>query len=456
MKRCPECRRDYSDDTLLFCLEDGAALVQGSVPSPDEPQTAILHDTDAPSEARTRAQIHTTAAEPQSKVGDLSEQQNSSANRAAKPPARLDKRLLFATLAMALVVLVAFFGYRYFSRTQQINSIAVMPFVNDSGDPDVEYLSDGMTEDLISNLTEIPDLSVKARSTVFYYKGKNLSPKQIGEELKVEAVLLGRLVQRGDGLKLNLELVDTTTLDAVWSKSYERKLNELVDLQSEMARNVSDNLRLKLTGEQRQEVAKTRTTNSEAQQLYLKGVFYLKKTDFEGFEKAEKYFKQAIEKDPSYALAYSGLADTYTAKTYWQTEFRPKEYFPKAEQAIRKALELDPELAEAHSSVGLLSTNRYDFAAADRAFKKAIELNPKFAVGHYNYAVNLLYLGKSEEALKEIDIALELEPLSLAMNNAKGYILEGADRFDEAIAQYEKTIELHPNFSWSHTNLSRQ
>lgn len=446
MKRCPECGRDYNDDSLNFCLDDGSELLFGPK-SFDEPQTAILHDTDAPSEAATRAQIHTVAAEPQSRAGESSEKPSFSAHRAAKP--------LLAVLALAVIVLGGFLGYRYVTQAKQITSIAVMPFVNESGDPDVEYLSDGMTEDLISSLTAIRDLSVKARSTVFYFKGKNLSPRQIGEELKVDAVLLGRVVQRGDGLKLNLELVDTKTLDAIWSKSYDRRINELVDVQSEIARNVSLRLRSKLTGEEQREVASTRAANSDAQQLYLKGRFHWNKRNIADFERADDYFLQAVEKDPGYALAYTGLADTYSLKPYFGN-FRPKEYFPKARQAVQKALELNPELPEAYASLGQLSSFEYDFAEADRAYKKAIELNPKFAGARQWYSETLMYVGKFEEAQKEIDIALELEPLSMIINHAKGYFLEAADRIDEAIAQGEKTVELFPTFALTHGNLSKQ
>ncbi len=238
MKRCPECRRDYYDDTLLYCLDDGNALLEGPASGKSEPpasvggqfddgpKTAILSEPGAiatgfPSgESPTRAQINTTdqtaifpreaEAEPQGSLGGISEKQSFSANRAAKP--------LIAVLAGVNLLVGGFFAYRYFTPTKQIESIAVMPFVNESGNADVEYLSDGMTETLISSLSNIPNLSVKARSTVFYYKGKEDSAKKIGEELKVQAVLFGRVSQRGDDLKLSLELVNTETQDVIWSE----------------------------------------------------------------------------------------------------------------------------------------------------------------------------------------------------------------------------------------------
>ena len=265
MKRCPECRRDYYDDTLAFCLEDGSALVQGSVPSPDEPQTAILHSTAAPGEAPTRAQIHMTdqTAVFPTGTGDV----------AAKPRS-FDRRLLLAPLALAVIVLGGFFGYRYIVPAKQIESIAVMPFVNESGNADVEYLSDGMTETLIKSLSELPNLNVKPRSSVFRYKGKDTDLKTIGKELNVEAILNGRVIQRGEQLTLSLELVDVQNDKVLWTESYGRKQSDLVSLQSEIAKDVSTKLKLKLSGADEAKVTKTSTANPEAYQAYLKGRYY--------------------------------------------------------------------------------------------------------------------------------------------------------------------------------------
>ncbi|MDH3492150.1 MAG: protein kinase [Acidobacteriota bacterium] len=402
-------------------------------PNRDEPDTQVFRAT-------TAAEAQNTTA---SGINDSITIKKSGLGKA-----------VIGILAILLVSAIGV-GYWFFSSGNQINSIAVMPFVNETGDNDVEYLSDGMTETLISSLTKIPGLSVMARSSVFYYKGKNTNPRQIGEELNVEAILLGRVTQRGEDLKLSLELVDTKTLAAIWSETYDRKMNDLVSLQSEIARDVSDKLRLKLTATDQEKVAKTDTTNSEAQQFYLKGRFYWNKRSVEGFEKAEDFFKHAIEKDPTYALAYSGLADTYSLKPYYGN-FRPREYFPKAKQAALKALELGPTLAEAYASLGQLLSFQYDFDGADRALKKAIELNPNYATAHQWYAENLMYLGKTEESLKEMDIALKLDPLSPIINHGKSYVLECADRYDEAIAQAEKTIELFPELEKTRGNLSRQ
>lgn len=455
MKRCPECRRDYYDDTLLYCLEDGNALVQGSVQSPDgEPETAILSVPPAVAggsfsdEGQTRPLIHTTAAEaePRESLGGLSERQSLSAHRAAKP--------LIAVLAAVVLLVGGFFAYRHFAPAKQIESIAVMPFVNESRNPDVEYLSDGITETLIGSLSQIPNLSVKARSTVFFYKGKETTPKKIGAELGVQAVLLGRVTQRGDDLKLSLELVNAETQDVIWSETYSRKQSDLVALQSEIAKTVSDKLRSKLTAAEQERVSKTNTTSSEAQQLYLKGRFHWNKRNTDDFEKAREYFQQAIAADPNYALAHTGLADTLALMPYYGN-FRPSEYMPLAKQAAQKALEIDPNLAEAHASLGQILTNYdYDLKGAERELKRAIELNPKYPSAYQWLAEVYNFSGNGDQALSEIGKAIELDPLSMVINNQKGRVIDFGGKRDEAIAQFKKTIELFPDAASPRNNLA--
>ena len=443
---------------MSFCLDDGSELLFGpaTASGEDEPATAILHSTAAPGEAPTRAQIDTTEqtaifqrgaeAEPQGSLGGVPEKRSFSANRAAKP--------LAALVFVILILVGGFFGYKYLSPIKQIESIAVMPFVNESGNADVEYLSDGMTETLISSLSNIPNLSVKARSTVFYYKGKETSPKKIGEELKVQAVLLGRVSQRGDDLKLSLELVNTETQDVIWSEQYNRKQSDLVALQSEIAKTVSDKLRLKLTATEQARVSKTNTTSSEAQQLYLKGRFHWNKRITADFQKAREYFQQAIAIDPNYALAHTGLADTLALMPYYGN-FRPSEYMPLAKQAAQKALELDPNLAEAHASLGQVLVNYdYDFKGAERELKRAIELDPKYSSAYQWLSEVYYYQGKSDQASAESNKALELDPLSMIINNVKGRVLEFGGKPDEAIAQFKKTIELFPDAQGPRNNLA--
>ena len=360
--------------------------------------------------------------------------------------------VMIGLILLSIISVVAYFAF-FASNNDSIDSIAVMPFVNESGDKEMEYLSDGMTESLISSLSNIPNLSIKARSSVFRYKGKEVSPKKVGEELDVQAVLLGRVVQRGEDLTLNLELVDANTENLLWSEKFDRKMKDLVSLQSEIAKDVSNKLRLKLSTAEQEKVAKTYTTNSEAQQLYLRGRFHWNKRDVENFEKAIEFFKQAIEKDPNYALAYSGLADSYALiPTYGR--LRPKDYMPQAKRAAQKAIELDDTLAEGHASLGqILIYYDYDWEGAEREYKRAIELNPKYPTAHHWYSEFLLQKGAFEESIKEIKIALELDPLSLILNRQLGLNLFWMGKYDEAITQLKKTLDMDPNFTSAHLDL---
>jgi TolB-like protein/Tfp pilus assembly protein PilF len=329
-----------------------------------------------------------------------------------------------------------------------IQSIAVMPFVNESGNADLEYLSDGMTETLISNLSQLPNLNVKARSSVFRYKGKETNAKTLGKELNVQAILNGRVTQHGDQLTLSLELVDVATENAIWSQQYNRKQTDLVSLQSEIARDVSSKLKSKLSSAEVASVEKNYTANSEAYQLYLKGRFHWNKRNTDDFQKAREYFQQAIANDPSYALAYAGLADTLALMPYFGN-FRPGEYMPLAKQSAQKALELDPNLAEAHASLGQILVNYdYDFKGAEKELKRAIELDPKYPTAYQWLSEVYNYLGNNDQALSEINKALELDPLSMIINNTKGRVFDSEGKHDEAIAQYKKTVELfHDNQS---------
>lgn len=443
MKRCPECRRDYADDTLLYCLEDGTALVQGSVPAPDEPQTAILHSIDAPGEAATRAQIH-TEAELRKSLGNSTEKRRLSAHRAATPR---PKRLVLAALVIAVTVVGGFFAYRYSTQAKQIESIAVMPFVNESGNPDVEYLSDGMTETLISSLTQVPNLHVKSRSSVFRYKGKGTDARTIGSELKVQAILNGRVAQRGEQLTLSLELVDAATENAIWSQQYTRMQSDLVSLQSEIARDVSSRLAAKLTGAEAAKVEKTYTANPEAYQLYLKGRFQWNKRTGESLKQAVSLFDQAIAVDPNYALAYSGLAETYVLFPNYSIAM-PIDSMPKAKAAALRAIELDDSLAEAHVALGMYYS---DFAwnqpAAEREFRRAIELNPNYASAHQQFGIQCLTtLGRFDEAIAEGRRAEQLDPVSPIIGADLGNTLIRARRFDDAIAQLTRVLNLDSNF----------
>lgn len=455
MKRCPQCHHVETDEALKFCRVDGTTLVSDSSTIDREAGTAQLSPSADASDVHTSILSHSTEADISRLTAPttmLPATSPSTTSELRKPKRR---GVLFGLIAVVILGL-AIAGYFYFSRrnTATIQSIAVMPFVNESGNADIEYLSDGMTETLISSLSNIPNLSVKARSTVFYYKGKENSPKKIGEELKVQAVLFGRVSQRGDDLKLSLELVNTETQDVIWSEQYNRKQSDLVSLQSEIAKTVSDKLRLKLTTTEQERVSKTSTTSSEAQQLYLKGRFHWNKRNTDDFQKAREYFQQAVANDPNYALAYTGLADTLALMPYFGP-FRPSEYMPLAKQSAQKALEIDPNLAEAHASLGQILVNYdYDFKGAERELRRAIELDPKYPSAYQWLSEVWLNSGNSDQALSEINKALELDPLSMIINNTKGRVFDSGGKLDEAIAQYKKTVELFPDALSPRNNLA--
>lgn len=444
MKRCAECGRDYNDDSLSFCLDDGSELLFGRSSlggrPDDEPQTAILSEPPASAggqfgEAVTRAQLHATEAEPREPSNGLSEKQSFSARRT--------KQLLII-LGVA-IVLGGFFGYRYFNQSKQIESIAVMPFVNASGNAELEYLSDGMTETLISSLSQIAGLNVKARSSVFRYKGKETDAKTIGKELGVQAVLNGRLVQRGDQLTLSLELIDAANENVIWQDKYDRKTADIVKLQSEIARNVSSQLKLKLTSADELKLAKNYTSDPEVYRLYLQGRYYWNKRGFAEVDKGIPFFQQAVEKDPNFALGYVGLADSHEDLN------RPQKL-----EYIRRALEIDPDLAEAHASLGYQLMCKHDWTASEREFTRSKELNPNYALAYAWNGMRLTMIGKHDEALAELDRALTLEPTANGINFYKAATLAAAGRRNASIQHFKRIIEMDPSFSWAHGNLARQ
>jgi len=364
---------------------------------------------------------------------------------------------MVAGLAVLLLA-GGFFGYRYFaSSSKQIESIAVMPFVNESGNADVEYLSDGMTESLIGSLSQIPNLNVKARSSVFRYKGKETSAQAVGKELNVQAILNGRVVKRGDDLTLYVELVNTTTENVLWKAEYNRSMANLVSLQSEIARDVSSKLRTRLSNTEEQRVTKTYTANPEAYQLYLQGLYYWHKRTPEDIRRSIALFQQAVDKDPSYAQAYAGLALAYGVlpSNSSMTRQKTKEIGLKERAALRKAQELDDSLAEIHVALANLKRDvDWDFAAAEHEYKRAIELNPNYATAHQWYADFLASMGRHEEAVIETNKAHEIDPFSRTISAMIGMRFFEARRFDEAIAQYKKVIEMEPNYPIVHAFLA--
>jgi len=467
MKRCPECRRDYYDDTLLYCLDDGNALLEGPA-TRDEPATAILAEFGVPplggssSESPTRAPIHTTdqtaifprgsEAESQKNLGDLSERQSLFAHQAAKPQAKVGGRhRQLAGIGIAVLLLVAgFFGYLYFTPTKQIESIAVMPFQNASGSVDTEYLSDGISEALINSLTELQQLKVIARSTAFRYKGKEIDPQTVGRELSVGAVLMGRVRQVGDSLNVQVDLVDAATGAQLWGKEYERKASDVLSVKQAITREVTENLKLRLSGEQQQQLTKRDTTNPEAYQFYLRGRYFWNKRTADGIKKAVEEFQQAIDRDPNYALGYVGLADCYSILNDYTGADGGAE---NAKAYAERALQLDDSLAEAHASLASVYDNEWRWGDAEREFKRSIELNPNYPTARHWYGTFLRDAGRTDEAMAEMKRAQELDPLSPIINQnvALLYVFQG--ELDKAAEQYEKIIELNPSFPGAHAQL---
>ncbi len=440
MKRCPQCGREY-DASMMFCLDDGAELLYGPA-SIDEPQTAILRDTDGVNEAATRAQVFTT---------DQTEVLPSGITEIPKAKS-FDKRLLLAPLALALIVLVGFFGYRYSTQATQIESIAVMPFVNESGNPDVEYLSDGMTETLIKSLSNLPNLNVKPRSSVFRYKGKDTDLQTIGEELNVQAILTGRVVQRGEQLTLSLELVDVQKDRVIWTEQYNRKQSDLVSLQSEIAKDVSTKLTSKLTGEDETRITKSGTANAGAYQAYLKGRYYWNRRTGENLKKAIDQFKAATDRDPNYALAYAGLADCYALlPEYAGTPM--SETIGQARSYADRAISIDDQLAEAHASLGQVYKLTWQWVEAEREYRRAIELNPNYPTTYHWYSHLLRNLGRYDEAAVIIQRAHELDPLSSIISVNLAEIYRFQNNHQAAVETCRKVIEIDPTFSYAYVNL---
>jgi serine/threonine protein kinase/tetratricopeptide (TPR) repeat protein len=327
-----------------------------------------------------------------------------------------------------------------------IDSIAVLPFENTAGEPEHEYLSDGITGSLINILATIPKLRVMAQSTVFRYKGRAIDPQVIGRELNVRAVLTGRVMQSGGSLRIGAELVDVATGTQLWGAQYNRKPGDIFVVQDEISNEISEKLRLQLTRKEKKRLTRHHTENVEAYQLYLKGRHHWNKWTEEGFYKAIEYFQQAVEKDPSYALAYTGVADSYVLLG-WNSYLPPKEAFPKAKAAATTALQLDPELAEAHTPLAaVLWLHDWRWDEAQTEFKRSLELCPTYATANHWYAEYVMTMGRHEEAMARMKKTQDLDPLWIIINVAVGWAFYHARRYDDAIEQLRRTIELEPNY----------
>jgi TolB-like protein/Tfp pilus assembly protein PilF len=420
----------YADVDLNFCLDDGSVLVDRARDS--EPATAIIKSLHETSDDPTRSFRSTDI--PAGSIPAISNAQRDA-----------NTKLYVSISAVFLLVVVGgYFGFRYFysNTSGQINSIAVMPFVNASGNADFDYLSDGMTETLISSLSQLPDLNVKGRSSVFRYKGKDIDTRSLGNELGVQAVLYGRVSQRGQQLALSLELLDAATENVIWSRKYDRGSADLVALQAEIARDVSGKLKSTLSGADYAKVTRTYTADAEAFRLYLKGTHQNARYNEDGYRKAIEYFKQAIEIDPSYALPYLGIADAYNIAADWYLP--PKESLPRSNAAALKALELDDSLAGAHYLLGVNAFwHDWDWAAVEKETRRASELDPQYPPYYGTY---LASMRRFDEAISTQEARLAKNPLDPIISNDLELIYLFARQYDKAIEQTGKTLELDPNF----------
>jgi TolB-like protein/DNA-binding winged helix-turn-helix (wHTH) protein/Flp pilus assembly protein TadD len=373
----------------------------------------------------------------------------------------LPTRWIIVALALVIIVSLAILSVWLFrSRAPAptgIRSIAVLPLENLSGDASQNYFADGMTDELITDLAQISALRVISRTSVMVYKGARKPLQQIARELNVDAVIEGSVLRSGDEVRITAQLIEAATDKHLWSQSYEGELRDTLALQNRVASAIADQIRINLTPQEQAALKNVKVVNPEAYESYLKGRYFWNKRTADGLKAARAYFNQAIEEDPKYAQAYSGLADTYALLGDWQyAVMTPKEVFPKAKAAAIKALELDSTLGEAHNSLAfVLDGFDWDFDSAGKEFRRAIELNPSYATAHHWYAWHLSLLGRLDEAIAEMKKAQNLDPLSLIINADLAELLVLAHLHDESIAQSRKTIEMDPNFALAHSQLAQ-
>jgi eukaryotic-like serine/threonine-protein kinase len=363
------------------------------------------------------------------------------------------RRSLAIALA-TLIVAVSSLTYLFYSArpASAIDSIAVLPLINASNDPNSDYLSDGITESIINNLSQLPQLKVMARSTVFHFKGKEIDPRDVGRQLGVRAVMAGRLLQQGDHLIVRTELVNVADGRQLWGAEYDRKLSDVLGLQQDISREISEKLRLKLTGEEKKRLTERDTTNAEAYQFYLRGRYFWNKRTADGITKAIDQFQQAIDRDPNYALGYVGLADSYGLLEEY-AGVPSSETLPKARAAADRALQIDDSLSEAHTSSGAIFQQMWRWAETEEEFKRGVSLNLNYPTAHHWLSIYFRARGLLDDSLREINRAQELDPLSsvIGQNVAEVYLLK--NDLNSAIAQCQRIIELDPNFPGAHDEL---
>jgi eukaryotic-like serine/threonine-protein kinase len=379
-----------------------------------------------------------------------------SASGAASTASRKNLIAGIAAVVVAAAVIAGYFWMRGKSEAQKVTSIAVLPFVNATSDPNNEYLSDGLTESLIGTLSQLPNFKVMARSAVFRFKGNQDDPQKIGQTLQVGAVLMGRVTQRGEEMSVQADLVNTADGSEMWGGHYARKLADITQVQSDITRDVSNKLQVHLSDTAQQKLGRAGTNNPEAYRLYLEGRQLWYGRTPEGIRKSIDLYQRAIVADPNYAQAYAGLATTYNVATGYGVVIQPKQAFALADEASRKALELDDTLSDAHTARAMVLANQWKWNDVEKEFRRAIELNPNDATAHYFYAfIYLMPEKRVDESLEEFRKALSLDPLSAIVNVNYGLTLFVAHRTPEAIAQMQKVLERDPKSGPAHYYLSQ-
>jgi serine/threonine protein kinase/tetratricopeptide (TPR) repeat protein len=413
----------------------------------DEVHTSDSAETFRQSGRSTQADTFSMPTVARTQVETVTEQSTVSSHSTSdfKPPEKRSRWVAYGVLgllAILVVVGVVFFA----SSSPPINSVAILPFVNDSRDPNAEYLSDGLTESIINSLSQLPNLKVMSRNAAFRFKGSNLDPVEAGRNLNVGAVLTGRLVKLDDRLIIKTELIKVADGSQLWGAEYNSALADIFSVQDEVSRKISQSLRLRLSGEDEEKLAKRYTKDAEAYQLYLKGRYFWNRRKEEGFRSGIEYFKQAEEKDPTFALAFSGLADSYALLCDIGV-VRPVDEMPKAKAAAQKAVDADPTLAEAYTSRAFVKlAYDWDWLGAQTDFQQALKLNPKYPTAHQWYASYLMQMGKFSLAKTEIEEAQKLDPLSPIINANVGLYSYYEHNYDDAIAKYKTTLHSDPDF----------
>ena len=406
-----------------------------------------------PSQAQSPAPMTDRPSGSQPRI-DSSPSHPSGASSAEYLVTGLKRHLRLVAIALVFIAIAAA-GIIYLTfRQKPLDSLAVLPFVNVGADPGTEYLSDGITESIINNLSQLPKVSVRSFSSVSRYKNKDADPQEAGRALRVQAVLTGRLVHHGDQVAINTELVEVRDNRQIWGGQYNPKVSDTLAIQEQISREISDKLRLQLSGEDKQRMTRGATENPAAYQLYLQGRYQWNKRTLEGLQESIDYFQQAVQKDPRYALAYAGQADSYAQLADFNV-LPTREVLPKVKSAAAKSLELDEAGAEAHTSMAWAKFHEWDWAGAEKEFKRAIELNPSYPTAHSWYGEYLMVLGRFDEALAEMTRASELNPLSPPLNLALGYRFYYAHEYPQAIDQIQKTLAMEATYVPAHVYLGR-